>query len=415
MSGEDGRRFGLQFDTLEVLKEQGDFPVVVGMSGGVDSSVTASLLTRAGIPVIGMFMKNWDDATGAPGSVSPAKAGVGCTAVEDYEDGARVADQIGIPYYSVEFVKEYWDHVFQQFLADYQKGLTPNPDILCNREIKFQVFLKHALEMGGKRLATGHYCRAATDVETGERVLLKGVDPNKDQTYFVYTLGQEALSSVLFPIGDLPKSRVRELALEAGLATAKKKDSTGICFIGERDFKEFLSRYLKKNPGPFKRLSGEVVGEHHGVAFYTLGQRRGMGLGGEGDSWYVVAKDPQKNIVYVERGGEHPALFADELWIDELSWVSGSLPSDLKTGSPWRAWSKARYRQPDQLCTVVPAEGGLLKVTYDQPQRALTPGQSVVFYRGESGDLGQTGGRCVGGGRIVRVGPSYFDRKLSLK
>lgn len=415
MSGEVSQKNGIQLDSLDLLKKQGEFPVVVGMSGGVDSSVTASLLQKAGIPVIGMFMKNWDDSSGSLDPGSRPKVGVGCTAVEDYEDGARVADQIGIPYYSVEFVKEYWDHVFQQFLTDYQRGLTPNPDILCNREIKFQVFLKHALEMGGKRLATGHYCRAATDLETGERVLLKGVDPNKDQTYFVYTLGQEALQRVLFPIGDLPKSRVRELALEAGLATAQKKDSTGICFIGERDFKEFLSRYLEKKPGPFKRLSGEVVGEHQGVPFYTLGQRRGMGLGGEGDSWYVVAKDALRNTVYVERGSDHPALFADELWIDDLSWVSGTLPHELKIGTPWRAWSKARYRQPDQLCTVVPAEDGLLKVTYDQPQRALTPGQSVVFYRGESGDLGQTGERCVGGGRIVRVGPSYFDRKLSLK
>src|SRR3989344_744656 len=279
--------------------------VIVGMSGGVDSSVSALLLKEQGYRVIGLFMRNWEenDASGR------------CRATLDYEDVARVCEQLDIPYYSVNFVEEYRQSVFEQFLADLRAGLTPNPDVLCNREIKFKVFLQKAKELGADFLATGHYCR--TD---SEGRLLKGVDPDKDQSYFLHAVTGEALRFTLFPIGHLCKKEVRALARKHNLATSEKKDSTGICFIGTRDFKPFLARYIGLKPGNFETSSGMLVGKHDGMAFYTIGQRKGMGLGGEGDAWYVVGKDIARNVVLVERGANHPALFASELVADQFTW-----------------------------------------------------------------------------------------------
>jgi tRNA-specific 2-thiouridylase len=371
------------------LKSPSETTVVVGMSGGVDSSVTALLLKQQGYRVIGMFMKNWEEKD---------ENGV-CTSTKDFEDVERVCDQLDIPYYGVEFVKEYWDGVFKNFLEEYRAGFTPNPDILCNREIKFNVFMKKALSLGADFLATGHY--AQNLVIDGENRLVKGTDPGKDQTYFLYTLKKEILEKVLFPIGHLPKSEVRELARAHDLATHAKKDSTGICFIGERNFRQFLGQYLEAKPGNIKRLDGTVVGEHRGVAYYTLGQRKGLGLGGEGDCWYVVAKDPAANVVYVERGERHPALYADELTATEMTWVSGAPPAEM----PFKCRAKARYRQQDQECVISMREDDRVRVEFTRPQRALTPGQSAVFYDGEI---------CLGGGIIREVGPSYHERGKEL-
>ncbi|MBX7066952.1 MAG: tRNA 2-thiouridine(34) synthase MnmA [Parachlamydiales bacterium] len=337
--------------------------VVVGMSGGVDSSVSALLLKNLGYNVIGLFMKNWEEE-------GP------CPAAKDFEDVVKVCETLQIPYYNVNFVQEYRESVFAQFLADYQAGLTPNPDVLCNREIKFKVFLEKALSLGADYLATGHYCQLDPDGR-----LLRGKDPDKDQSYFLHAVKREAFQKVLFPIGHLLKQEVRALARDAGLATASKKDSTGICFIGKRDFKPFLSQFLGTKPGPFKTLAGQVVGQHDGAAFYTLGQRKGMGLGGEGDAWYVVAKDLPSNTVFVERGADHPALFCKELQTQNLSWV------DREPAFPLRCTAKVRYRQTDTPCTLH-SDGHVL---FDEPQRAVTPGQSIVFYQGEY---------CLGGGII---------------
>lgn len=345
--------------------------VVVGMSGGVDSSVSALLLKKEGYKVIGLFMKNWEEE-------GP------CKATLEYEDVVRVCTALDIPHYSVNFVEEYRESVFAQFLSEYKAGLTPNPDILCNREIKFKVFLEKALLLGADYLATGHYCR-----RDDQGRLLKGVDPNKDQSYFLHAVQQDALKKVLFPIGHLTKPEVRAIAKENNLATAEKKDSTGICFIGKRDFKPFLSQYLAIQPGNFETLSGEVVGRHDGVAFYTLGQRKGMGLGGEGDAWYVVGKDSSRNVVYVERGADHPALFSSQLQTKELTWVAET-PS-----LPLRAKAKVRYRQEEEPCTLYPS--GL--VEFDRPQRAVTPGQSIVFYEGDF---------CLGGGIITHLSEEIF-------
>jgi len=363
--------------------------VVVGMSGGVDSSVVAAVLKEQGYQVIGLFMKNWEekDANGV------------CTSAKDFDDVARVCDQLDIPYYSVEFVKEYWDQVFTRFLEEYRAGYTPNPDILCNREIKFNAFMKRALSLGADYLATGHYCQ--NPFLNGENHLVKGEDPGKDQSYFLYTINKDILSKVMFPIGHLPKARVREIAMKYGLKTATKKDSTGICFIGERNFFPFLSQYLAIKPGRFMTLDGRVVGEHRGSAFYTLGQRKGLGIGGTGEAWYVVQKDTEPNIVFVEQGASHAALYADYLVANELSWVSNTAPSPI----PFRCRAKTRYRQPDQDCVITSLADGSMRVEFDQPQRAMTPGQSVVFYDGQI---------CLGGGVIRQVGPNYHDQRKPL-
>ena len=345
--------------------------VIVGMSGGVDSSVSAFLLKQQGYKVIGLFMKNWEE-TDERGQ---------CKASKEYDDVVRVCEQLDIPYYSVNFVEEYQRSVFDQFLTDMRAGLTPNPDILCNREIKFKVFLQKAKELGADFLATGHYCR--TD---GQGRLLKGLDPGKDQSYFLHAITSQALLLTLFPIGHMHKSQVREIALKQGLATAQKKDSTGICFIGKRDFKPFVSQFIVYKPGNFELLSGEVVGKHDGSAFYTIGQRKGLGLGGEGDAWFVVAKDHRKNIVFVERGTDHPALYANNLSAGALTWISGEAPP-----LPFSCMAKIRYRQEDQACTITSIENDVAQVTFNVPQRAIAPGQSIVFYQG---DL------CLGGGSI---------------
>jgi tRNA-specific 2-thiouridylase len=358
-----------------------DTVIAVGMSGGVDSSVSAYLLKHAGYQVIGLFMKNWDDDTGA------------CTVKDDADDVARVCDTIGIPYYSLNFTKEYQESVFRFFIDELKRGKTPNPDILCNREIKFKLLLDHAIKMGAHALATGHY--AQNIQEENQLFLKKGCDPGKDQTYFLYTLNQEILKKALFPIGHLHKKEVREIARRAGLATAEKKDSTGICFIGKRNFRQFLQDYLPFKKGLFKKLDGTVVGEHHGVAYYTIGQRKGLGIGGKGDAWFVVKKDPEQNIVYIEQGEQHPALFSYTLTCSEPTWISGHAPA-----LPFACKAKIRYRQEDQLCIIEKEEKGLLHVRFVEPQRAITPEQSIVFYDGTI---------CLGGAIIEEAGPSLFN------
>lgn len=358
--------------------------VVIGMSGGVDSSVSALLLKQQGFNVIGLFMKNWEEKD--PDGV--------CQSSKEYEDVVAVCDQIGIPCYSVNFVKEYWDNVFQHFLSEFQLGHTPNPDILCNREIKFKAMFEKALEFGADFLATGHYCQT----EGGK--LLKGRDPGKDQSYFLNAVNGEILKKVLFPVGHLLKPEVRRIAKEFGLATSEKKDSTGICFIGERDFKGFLSQYLAITPGNFETLSGKIVGKHDGVAYYTMGQRRGMAIGGAGDAWYVVGKDIARNVVYVEQGATHPALYCDKLTATDISWVG-----DSPTTFPYHCSAKIRYRQPDQECVITQMEGDRLFVEFPVPQRAATPRQSIVFYQGDI---------CLGGAMIETPGPSYYHQGKNL-
>ncbi|MBB6735076.1 tRNA 2-thiouridine(34) synthase MnmA [Cohnella zeiphila] len=352
--------------------------VVVGMSGGVDSSVTALLLKRQGFDVIGIFMKNWDDTD---------EFGV-CTAETDAEDVRRVCDQIGIPYYTVNFEDEYRDKVFEYFLEEYRRGRTPNPDVMCNREIKFGEFLQKALDLGADVIATGHYARV--ELADGEYRLLRGVDGNKDQTYFLHALNQEQLSKAMFPIGHLPKPEVRRIAEEAGLATAKKKDSTGVCFIGERNFKEFLGQYLPAKPGNMVDLaSGEVKGRHDGLMYYTLGQRQGLGIGGSGsgEPWFVADKDLEANVLYVVQGDRHPSLYSTGLIASGVNWIRpGGDPA-----KPMRCTAKFRYRQPDQGVTVTAQEDGTYRVDFDEPQKAITPGQAVVFYDGDV---------CLGGGTI---------------
>jgi tRNA-uridine 2-sulfurtransferase len=359
------------------MKDPKNTRVVVGMSGGVDSSVAAYLLKEQGYDVIGIFMKNWDDTD---------EFGV-CTATEDYEDVIRVANQIGIPYYAVNFEKEYWDKVFTYFLDEYKAGRTPNPDIMCNKEIKFKAFLDHALKLGADYLATGHYARVI--VEDGETKMLRGVDSNKDQTYFLNQLSQDQISKVMFPLGHLTKPEVREIAKKAGLATANKKDSTGICFIGERNFKEFLSQYLPAQPGRMETLTGEYKGEHQGLMYYTIGQRHGLGIGGDGDPWFVVGKDLERNVLLVGQGFHNEALYSDAIIATKVSWVSNK-----EKPKEFRCTAKFRYRQPDNNVTVRLLDNDEVEVIFDEPIRAVTPGQAVVFYNGEE---------CLGGGTIDKI------------
>jgi tRNA-uridine 2-sulfurtransferase len=335
--------------------------IAIGMSGGVDSSVAAMLLKEQGYRVIGLFMKNWDEEGE-------------CPAVQDEADVAAVCGKLDIPYYTVNFTKEYWDEVFSHFLDGLKKGLTPNPDILCNREIKFHHFLNKALEIGADKLATGHYCQVSD-----EGLLLRGNDPDKDQTYFTYTLTKEKLKKVLFPIGHLPKKEVRLLAEKANLPTATKKDSTGICFIGKRNFRDFMSQYLKPENGPLIDDKGNRVGTHIGTPFYTIGQRKGLGIGGPGDPWFVSGKEG--NTVYVVQGHDHPALFAKSLTMTNTSWVADPPPRECT--------AKVRYRQTDIPCIV---EGN--RVTFPEDVWAATPGQSIVFYNGPI---------CLGGGIIDNI------------
>lgn len=350
--------------------------VVVGMSGGVDSSVAALLLKEQGYDVVGIFMKNWDD-TDENGN---------CTAEEDAEDVHRVCAKLDIPYYTVNFEKQYYNKVFAYFLDEYRRGYTPNPDVMCNREIKFGEFLQKALDLEADYIATGHYARV--DQDNGKYRLLRGADTNKDQSYFLSALNQYQLSKTMFPIGHLQKPRVREIAMEAGLATARKKDSTGVCFIGERNFKQFLSGYLPARPGEIRTPDGELKGSHDGLMYYTLGQRQGLGIGGSGtgEPWFVADKDLEANILYVVQGNKHPSLYSTSLLAMEINWISGDLPA-----SDFHCTAKFRYRQPDQGVTLSFQTDGSCKVMFDVPQKAITPGQSVVFYNGEV---------CLGGGII---------------
>ena len=355
--------------------------IIVGMSGGVDSSVSALLLKDQGETVSGLFMKNWeeDDRFGT------------CPAERDADDARAVADQIGIDLHTRNFAAEYWDGVFEHFLAEYRAGRTPNPDILCNREIKFKTFLEHARDLGASHIATGHYARVGE--REGEYQLLRGHDHKKDQSYFLYTLGQEQLACTLFPVGEIDKPRVRELATRADLPVADKKDSTGICFIGERNFRAFLEDYLPANPGEMITDEGQVIGEHGGLMYYTIGQRKGLNIGGVAGAseapWYVLAKDMDNNRLVVGQGHDHPWLFADRLQAADCSWVSPEPPT---AGS--RVTAKIRYRQADQACTIEKISNRRLMLKFDTPQRAITPGQSVVLYDGEV---------CLGGAVIERA------------
>lgn len=352
--------------------------VIVGMSGGVDSAVAALLLIQQGYKVEGLFMKNWeeDDTSEI------------CSAEEDLKDASAVCEQLSIPLHTVNFSSEYWDRVFEYFLAEYKAGRTPNPDVMCNKEIKFKAFLDYALGLGADSIATGHYARI--DQQDNRYRLLKGVDTNKDQSYFLHTLGQKQLEKSLFPIGELQKPTVRMIAEENNFANATKKDSTGICFIGERNFREFLQRYLPAQPGEIQTPEGKTIGSHQGLMYYTLGQRQGLGIGGQKDTnedpWYVMGKDLDNNILLVAQGHDHPMLFNSELTAIDVHWVSGDAPE-----TPLQCKAKIRYRQEDQPCTIIRLENNTCDVVFKDPQRAIAPGQSVVFYSGDE---------CLGGGVI---------------
>ncbi len=359
-------------------------PVIVGMSGGVDSSVAALVLKEQGFDVSGIFMQNWEDDDEH------------CTIRQDYRDASAVCDRLGIELSTVNFAEEYWQGVFQHFLDEYAAGRTPNPDILCNREIKFKAFLEHAKSQGVESIATGHYARITTsraDNSTGADTfqMLRGVDTNKDQTYFLYTLGQAQLKHTLFPVGELEKSAVRELARDAGFHLHGKKDSTGICFIGERKFRTFLSQYLPAKPGDMVTMDGSVIGRHNGLMYYTMGQRQGLGIGGLDNSdsapWYVLEKNLESNQLIVGQGHDHPALFHTECNAHDLHWCADRPPA-----STFSCTAKTRYRQADVQSTVeLTDNGSRLRIRFDQPVRAITPGQSLVLYDGQN---------CLGGGVI---------------
>ncbi len=351
--------------------------VVVGMSGGVDSSVAALLLKEQGYDVVGVFMKNWEEQD---------ENGV-CTAEQDWSDVRDVCGQIGIPYYSVNFARDYWDRVFSYFLKEYRAGRTPNPDVLCNREIKFRAFLDFAMSLGASKMATGHFVRSN---EQGE--LLRGADPGKDQSYFLYMVHSGQLKKALFPVGGMTKARVREIAERNGLSVSRKKDSTGVCFIGERNFKKFLSGYLPAQPGDITAPDGTVIGRHDGLMYYTIGQRRGLGIGGCGDgrSWFVIGKDLKNNRLLVAQGEDHPMLYSTRCVTEDVTWV-GEAP--LREGETLACTVKYRYRQPDQPAEAELKNGKLLLKALT-PQRAVTPGQSAVLY---SGDV------CLGGGIVTEI------------
>ena len=360
--------------------------VVVGLSGGVDSAVSAWLLKQQGHEVVGIFMKNWEDDDDSEY----------CSSRQDFLDAAAVADVIGIAIEHVNFAAEYKDRVFAEFLREYQAGRTPNPDVLCNAEIKFKAFLDHAMRLGAEKIATGHYARTHFNSATQRHELLKGLDPLKDQSYFLHRLNQAQLAKTLFPVGELPKAEVRRIAAEIGLPNAKKKDSTGICFIGERPFREFLNRYLQSKPGPIKNDSARIIGKHMGLSFYTVGQRQGLGIGGvktagdakggsEHQPWFVARKDIQNNTLWVAQGHDHPWLLSPLLQAEDASWVAGEPPAPGKYGA------KTRYRQADAACLLAPNGDGAFALGFDEPQWAVTPGQSAVLYDGEV---------CLGGGVI---------------
>lgn len=353
--------------------------VIVGMSGGVDSSVSAYLLKEQGYQVEGLFMKNWEEDDNDEY----------CAAAEDLKDAQAVADKLGIELHTINFAAEYWDNVFEYFLEEYKAGRTPNPDIMCNKEIKFKAFLEFAAEdLGADYIATGHYVRRRHQNDRWQ--MLRGLDNNKDQSYFLYTLGEEHIAKTLFPVGELEKPLVRKIAEEQGLVTHDKKDSTGICFIGERKFKDFLSQYLPAQPGVIETAEGEEIGKHEGLMYHTLGQRKGLHIGGLADfgddPWYVVDKDVERNVLIVGQGADHPSLYSKGLIAKQLHWVDRQ-----PLNTPVRAAVKTRYRQADIPCTITPVDDDQVEVVFDEPQKAVTPGQSAVFYQEEV---------CLGGGII---------------
>ena len=359
--------------------------VVIGMSGGVDSSVAAWLLKQQGYEVIGLFMKNWEDDDDDEY----------CSTRQDWLDAASVADVLDVDIEAVNFASEYKDRVFAEFLREYQAGRTPNPDVLCNAEIKFKAFLDHAIKLGADLIATGHYARVRQNTTSGQFELLKAIDSSKDQSYFLHRLNQSQLANTLFPLGEIHKSKVREIAEQLKLPNAQKKDSTGICFIGERPFREFLNRYLSFQPGPIKTPDEKIIGEHVGLSFYTLGQRKGIGIGGvkehtrengSHDAWYVARKDVVANTLYVVQGHDHPWLLSSALVADQISWVAGSAPSQTNVSA------KTRYRQSDMACEFTTMNDQHFQLAFTQPQWAVTPGQSAVLYDGDV---------CLGGGIIA--------------
>jgi len=365
--------------------------VVVGMSGGVDSSVSAYLLQQQGYDVVGLFMKNWEEDDNEEY----------CSATTDLNDAKAVCDKLGIKLLTINFAAEYWDNVFEHFLSEYQSGRTPNPDILCNKEIKFRAFLDYAAEdLDADYIATGHYVRRRE--QNGKIELLRGIDNNKDQSYFLYTLSEEQISKSLFPVGELEKPQVRDIAQKLGLVTASKKDSTGICFIGERKFRDFLARYLPAQSGLIRTVDGKVIGEHQGLMYHTLGQRKGLGIGGLKNSdetpWYVVDKNVQTNELIVAQGHDHPALYSGGLIAGQLDWVDRKvLTQSLK------CTVKTRYRQQDIACVLKPIGDDKIEVIFDRPISAITPGQSAVFYQQEV---------CLGGAIIEERILRQFDKHL---
>lgn len=350
------------------------------MSGGVDSSVSALLLQQQGYQVEGLFMKNWDEDDGTEY----------CTAKDDLADAQAVCDKLGIQLHTANFAAEYWDNVFEHFLSEYQAGRTPNPDILCNKEIKFKAFLDYALQLGADLIATGHYVR--NTVQDKRATLIKGVDGNKDQSYFLHAVSGKELAKTLFPIGNIEKPEVRSMAEQHGLVTHNKKDSTGICFIGERRFKDFLQQYIPAKPGKIEDTDGKPMGEHAGLMYHTIGQRQGLGIGGvkgaSEDPWYVVDKNLDTNVLVIAQGSQHPRLFKQGLFVSSIHWIN-----DFDEQLPYLCKAKTRYRQPDQSCRLEASTNGY-QVIFDEPQRAITPGQSVVFYQGDM---------CLGGGVIEQA------------
>ncbi|NGX63894.1 MAG: tRNA-specific 2-thiouridylase MnmA [Candidatus Anoxychlamydiales bacterium] len=350
--------------------------VAVGLSGGVDSSVSAYLLKAQGYKVFGLFMKNWQDEDSD------------CNAKKDLQDVEKVCETLDIEYHTINFEKQYFDNVFSKCLEDFKKGITPNPDILCNKEIKFNLFLKKALGLGADFLATGHYVQK--ELINNEFYLLKGSDPNKDQSYFLYTLKSSILKKVLFPIGHLTKKRVRQIAKEQNLVNHAKKDSTGICFIGKRKFSEFLSKFIQYQPGDIQSTDGEIIQKHQGLSFYTIGQRKGLKIGGKGDAWYVADKDLKTNTLTVAQGKNHPSLFASKLIAYKISWVVDG----FSINTPYICSAKIRYRQADTPCTIEKIENDHITVSFENPQRAITKGQSIVFYKDNI---------CLGGAVILDI------------
>lgn len=378
--------------------EQKKLKVMIGLSGGVDSAVAAYLLIQQGYEVAGGFMRNWDAIANGDFLGNPTLNESQCPQEKDYEDAVRVAEKLGIPLYRIDFVKEYWDYVFSYFLDEYKLGRTPNPDIFCNKYIKFDKFMNFAIDNGFDMIATGHYAKRV-EVEGNRVEMHKSFDQNKDQTYFLSQVSQEQLQKCLFPLEGISKEEVRRIARELDLDIANKKDSTGVCFIGERNFKQFLNNYLPAHRGDIVDIkSGNIVGKHDGVLYYTLGQRRGLGIGGihgiDPISWFVVAKNVQKNILYVAQGDENEYLNSDVAIIKMVNWTVKDKPTgQLKVGV------KFRYRQKDQGCTLEFVDQDTVKLIYDQPYKAVTPGQAAVFYLGDT---------CLGGGIIDKI---YYQGK----